>query len=75
MLLDEAFSAMDNASRGCLEDYLLQQDFALVNISHNFRWEALERYDAIILMNEGKVVEFAPYGQLSEKGRTYLPLE
>lgn len=75
LLLDEALSAMDSASRGRMEDYLLQQDFALVNISHNFRREALERYDAIILMDNGKVVEFAPYGQLSEKGRTYLPLE
>lgn len=58
-----------------MEDYLLQQDFALVNISHNFRREALERYDTIILMNEGKVVEFAPYQQISRKGWTYLPLK
>ncbi len=75
LLLDEAFSAMDSASRSHLEDELLNGDCTLVNIAHSFRKEAVERYDAVLLMQDGRLVETAPYEKLSEKGKSHIPLE
>jgi len=75
LLLDEAFSAMDSASRSRLEDELLNGDFCMVNISHSFRREAVEQYDSIILMKDGKIIEMAPYHLLSEKAQSYIPFE
>ena len=75
LLLDEAFSAMDSTSRSRFEDWLLEQDCAVVNIQHSFRREAVERYDAVILMNDGRVVEMAAYEKLSEKARGHIPFE
>ncbi len=75
LLLDEAFSAMDSASRSRLEDELLKGDFCMVNIAHSFRREAVEQYDSIILMRDGKISEMAPYHLLSEKGQNYIPFE
>ncbi len=75
LLLDESFSAMDSASRSYFEDWLLKQDLTVVNIQHSFRKEAVERYDEVILMSEGRIAEMAPYEKLSEKARSYIPFE
>ncbi len=75
LLLDEAFSAMDSSTRSHLEDWLLEQDLTLVNIAHSFRREAIERYDSILLMEEGRLTEAAPYKTLSARGKSHIPFE
>ena len=48
-----------------IEDRLLQiEDLTLITITHNLRKELLEKYDAIILMENGKIIERGTYHEL-----------
>ena len=53
-LLDEAFSAMDVDTRQELEQYLLNQKYSIISISHTYTKEILSQYDQIIVMQQAE---------------------
>jgi ABC-type multidrug transport system fused ATPase/permease subunit len=65
LILDEGTSAIDMGTAYDIEDRLLQiEDLTLITITHNLRKELLEKYDAIILMENGKIIERGTYHEL-----------
>lgn len=68
MLLDEATSNLDIQSRGNIERKLLSKDnLTLVTISHNCDRDIMERYDEILFMKGGRIVERGSYEDLMDK--------
>ena len=65
LLLDEAYSAIDTKTREKIEAYLLDQSFTMINIAHIFNKDLLIRYDEIIVMDEGKILEHIHFDKLS----------
>lgn len=74
-LLDEAFSAMDVDTRQELEQYLLNQKYTIISISHTYTKEILSQYDQIIVMQQGRVLECSPYESLSDRAKENIWLD
>jgi ABC-type multidrug transport system fused ATPase/permease subunit len=71
LILDEGTSAVDIQTAYDIENALLDvSDLTMITITHSFRPELLRRYDAILFMEQGRIVEFGSYDELiSKKGR------
>ncbi len=65
LLLDEAFSALDSQRREQTERQILNQSGAVINISHSYCLENMERYDEIIVLENGTILEKGKYSELS----------
>ena len=74
-LLDEVFSAMDVDTRQELEQYLLNQKYSIISISHTYTKEILSQYDQIIVMQQGRVLECSPYESLSDRAKENIWLD
>lgn len=72
LLLDEAFSALDVNRRAEMERLLLQQDCAIINISHSYDKETINQYDKIIILENGSIVEVGKYSELSRQAKGYI---
>ncbi|OLO28171.1 thiol reductant ABC exporter subunit CydC [Alkalihalophilus pseudofirmus] len=74
-LLDEPTSSLDSWTEGCLYEFLFQEakDDTLVVISH--RLHGLEKMDQIIVMDQGKIVEFGKFTELMEKKGYFYQLK
>jgi ABC-type multidrug transport system fused ATPase/permease subunit len=71
LILDEGTSAVDIQTAYDIEHALLAvDDLTMITITHNFRPELLRRYDAVLYMEQGRVVEAGSYDELiNTKGR------
>lgn len=65
LLLDEAFSALDSQRREQTERQILNQSGAVINISHSYCLENMERYDEIIVLENGTILKKGKYSELS----------
>ena len=77
LLLDEATAALDAKTSYIVEDAVLNlKDKLRIVITHKLQADMLKRYDEIIVLNEGNVVEKGSYRELySKKGRFYSMME
>lgn len=73
-LLDEAFSAVDIDARKELEQYLLNQGYSIISVSHTDSKEILCQYDEIIVLQRGKIIEQGSFQQLMEKQQYFYNL-
>lgn len=75
MILDEATSSLDNENAYKIESSILNQEglTALV-VTHHLRKELLEKYDCILVMKEGKLVEEGTFEELMEKKQYFYNL-
>ncbi len=65
LIVDEAFSTLDIPTARALEEKLLAlEDQTVVAIAHNFAADLLERYDGILLMEDGAIVASGKHRQL-----------
>ena len=73
LFLDEATSALDHSSYLNVERVIADLDLAiLVSVEHRLEKEILEKYDEIIAMRDGKIVEHGDFDQLfNQKGFFY----
>lgn len=73
MLLDESTSALDNETAFSIEKSLLElQGVTSIVITHKLMEEILKKYDEIIVMRDGAIVERGEFNELlSEKGYFY----
>ena len=73
-LLDEAFSAVDVDARKELEQYLFNQGYSIISISHTDSQEILCQYDEIIVLQKGKIIEQGSFRQLMERRQYFYNL-
>lgn len=73
MLLDESTSALDNETAFSIEKSLLElEGVTSIVITHKLMEEILKKYDEIIVMRDGTIVERGEFNELiSEKGYFY----
>lgn len=65
ILLDECTSSLDNKTAYEIEDKLLDiKELTIITVTHKLTKEVLCRYDEIIVMNDGKIVEKGNFYEL-----------
>ncbi|MBM6859640.1 ATP-binding cassette domain-containing protein, partial [Clostridium saudiense] len=73
LLLDEGTSALDSKTAFEIEDTLLNiEDLTVITVTHKLIDSILKRYDEIIVMDNGNVVEKGSFDELiNNKGEFY----
>lgn len=73
LLLDEGTSALDSKTAFEIEDTLLNiEDLTVITVTHKLIDSILKRYDEIIVMDNGNVVEKGSFNELiNNKGEFY----
>lgn len=73
LILDESTSALDNETAYNLENSLLNlNDLTLITVTHKLIKSILSKYDEIIVMKNGKIIEKGCFNDLlNEKGYFY----
>ena len=75
LFLDEATSALDNETSASIIRHLLAiENTTKVMITHKLDEEILRRFDEIIVMKHGKIVEFGTYDKLMDNNATFKSL-
>ena len=65
MILDEFTSALDNKTALEIENTLLDiPDLTLISITHKLIKNTLEKYDQVIVMRNGEIIEIGSFNQL-----------
>lgn len=65
--LDEITSGLDNATAYEIEKRLLDEDMTIINITHQYNKALMQKYNEIIVMDAGKIVERGKFNELIEK--------
>ncbi|MDO5717081.1 MAG: ABC transporter ATP-binding protein [Tissierellia bacterium] len=69
LLADEIFSALDNETAYSVENQLLSlEGITLLSVTHRILPKNIEKYDEIIVIDKGQVVEKGSYEDLMEHG-------
>ena len=75
LLLDEATSALDNETSASITNNLLAIDNTTkIMITHRLDEEILSKFDEIIVMKNGNVVEYGTYKELMNNNATFKSL-
>ncbi len=75
LLLDEGTSALDSKTAFEIEDTLLNiDDLTVITITHKLIDNILGRYDEIIVMDNGKIVEQGSFSELMDKQGEFYEL-
>ena len=75
LLLDEATSALDNETSSSITNNLLAIDNTTkIMITHRLDEEILSKFDEIIVMKNGNIVEYGTYKQLMDNDATFKSL-
>lgn len=75
LLLDEATSALDNETSTSITNNLLEIDNTTkIMITHRLDEEILTKFDEIIVMKNGQIVEFGTYKELMDNNATFKSL-
>ena len=68
LILDEATSALDASTSIEIENTILDmKGVTVLTITHNINAEILRRYDEIIIMANGKIIQRGKYDELNNK--------
>lgn len=67
LLVDEGFSALDEENAANIEKMLIDlRDKIVISVTHKISKDSLERYDNIIAIKNGTIVEKGTYKELSQ---------
>ena len=72
--LDEITSGLDNATAYEIEKRLLDEDMTIISITHRYNKALMQKYDEIIVMCAGKVVERGKLDELMGKEGEFFNL-
>ena len=74
-LLDEATSALDSETTEFVEDSILSlENVTCIAVTHKLTPESLRKYDEILVMEHGKIVEQGSFDQLTAVSGTFVAL-
>ena len=75
VVFDEAISTLDIRSAYEIEKTLLSmKNVTIIFVSHNFSSALVNHYDAILLMDEGRITEYGTHKELLANSKTYRKL-
>ena len=75
LLLDEATSALDNETASSITNNLLSiENTTKIMITHRLDEETLKKFDQIIVMKNGQIVEFGTYKELIDNNSIFKSL-
>lgn len=73
LILDEGTSAVDMQTAYDIENRLLKiNDLTIITITHHLRKELLEKYDEIICIDNGKIIEKGTFNELASNNSIFL---
>jgi len=72
--LDEITSGLDNATAYEIEKRLLDEDMTIINITHRYNKALMQKYNEIIVMDAGQIVEKGSFDELIEKEGVFFNL-
>lgn len=72
--LDEITSGLDNETAYEIEKRLLDEDMTIINITHRYNKTLMQKYDEIIVMDSGKVVERGSFDELIDNRKAFYDL-
>lgn len=72
--LDEITSGLDNETAYEIEKRLLDEDMTIINVTHRYNKALMQKYDEIIVMDGGEIVERGNFDELIEKGKVFYNL-
>ncbi len=72
--LDEITSGLDNATAYEIEERLLDEDMTIINITHRYNKALMQKYNEIIVMDAGQIVEKGSFDELIEKEGAFFNL-
>ena len=71
LLIDEATSSLDKKTSYDVESTLTNLDMTIIAITHKLDENILKRYDEILVMKNGQIVESGSFEELLEKERFF----
>ena len=75
LVLDEGTSALDAHTAFDIEDTLLDiQDLTVITITHRLAESLLSKYDAILVMEQGRIVESGSFKELMQRKEMFYDL-
>lgn len=75
LLLDEATAALDSETTNFVEDSILSlENITCVAVTHKLNSGSLKKYDEILVMEQGKIVERGSYDELSAASGVFAGL-
>lgn len=70
MVLDECLSALDNENARLIEANILRQkEKGIIMITHRIYEENMRMYDCVLVMENGRLVEYGSWDELQQKSR------
>lgn len=75
LIMDEVISTLDIETAFEMEKLCLDiSDKMIIFISHNYSMRLIEKYDCIILLDDGKILDYGTHEQLLKKNKKYQDL-
>lgn len=72
LVFDEAISTLDIQTAYGIEKTMLEmEDRTIIFVSHNFSSSLIRKYDAIILLSDGEIVDVGTHEQLMDSSELY----
>jgi len=76
LIFDEFSSSLDNINAYNIESMLLDiEDKLIISVSHRVQKSLLQKYDKVMIMDNGNIVRFAAPSELGEELHQYISTE
>lgn len=74
IFIDEGTSNLDNLSAYEIEKIILDNKAMIISITHHLKKELLEKYDEILVLDQGKIIESGSYNELIANQQLFYQL-
>ena len=74
IFIDEGTSNLDNLSAYEIEKIILDSKAMIISITHHLKKELLKKYDEILVLDQGKIIESGSYNELIANQQLFYQL-
>ncbi|WP_308697971.1 hypothetical protein [uncultured Thomasclavelia sp.] len=74
IFIDEGTSNLDNLSAYEIEKIILDNKAMIISITHHLKKELLKKYDEILVLDQGKIIESGSYNELIANQQLFYQL-